>query len=130
MDVADLVQCRLQVKHNRAMWQNRPSWQCNNSRTAMDKNHPAETSAENVGDGGIGKKIAHLPTQSHFEDEDARCVDDVEDVVVDAVVGEMEETRLEELMLPCMCRMQVLLDRQCNRYQEQPQCPRNRRETE
>ena len=57
-------------------------------------------------------------------------MDDVEDVVVDAVVGEMEETRLEELMLPCMCRMQVLLDRQCNRYREQLQCPRNRRETE
>ena len=129
MDVADLVQCRLQVKHNRAMWQNRPSWQCNNSRTAMDKNHPAETSAENAEDGGIGKRIAHPPMQYHSREEDVTCVDDAEDVEVDAEVGGLE-TRLEELMLPCMCRMQVLLDRQCNRYREQPQCPRNRRETE
>ena len=130
MDVADLVQCRLQVKHNQATWRNRPNWQCNSSHTTMDKNHPAETSAENAGDGGIGKKIAHPPMQYHFKEEDVTCVDDAEDVVVDAVVGEMEETRLEELMLPCMCRMQVLLNRQCNRYREQPQCPRNRRETE
>ena len=129
MDMADLVQCRLQVKHNQAMWQNHLSWQCNSSRSTMDKNHPAETSAENAGDGGIGKRIAHPPMQYHFKEEDVTCVDDAEDVEVDAEVGGLE-TRLEELMLPCMCRTQVLLDRQFNRDKEQPQCPRSRRETE
>ena len=63
------------------------------------------------------------------EDEDALCVDDVEDVEVDAVVVEMEVIRLES-MLPCRCRMQVLLGLLCNRSKGQPQCPRNRRETE
>ena len=129
MDVADLVQSSLQDQCKEVIQQNHPSWQCNSSRTTMDKNHPAETSAGNAGDGGIGKRIAHPPMQYHFKEEDVTCVDDAEDVVVDAEVGELE-TRLEELMLPCMCRMQVLLDRQCNRYRVQPQCPRNRRETE
>ena len=113
------------------MQRSHPSWQCNSSRSILDKNHPAETSAGNAGDGGIGQRIAHLPTQSPFEeeDEDARCVDDVEDIEVDAVVVEMEETRLES-MLPCRCRMQVLLGLRCNRSRVQPQCPRNRKETE
>ena len=94
----------------------------------MDKNHPVGTNAGNAEDGVIGKRIAHPPMQYHFQEEDVTCVDDAEDVVVDAEVGE-QEIRLES-MLPCRCRMQVLLGLLCNRSKEQPQCPRNRRETE
>ena len=103
-DVEDLVQCRLQIKHNQAMQQSHPSWQCNSSRSILDKNHPAETSARNAGDGGIGRRIAHCPVQYHFKEEDATCADDAEDVAVDAEVGGLG-TRLEELMQPCRCRM-------------------------
>ena len=64
------------------------------------------------------------------EDEAAICVDvEEEEDVVEEVLDLVEEIRLV-LMLPCMCRMQVPLDRLCNRDRVQPQCPRISRETE
>ena len=51
------------------------------------------------------------------------------DVDVDVEEDVVLDNRLM-LMLPCRCRMQVLLDLLCNRSREQPQCPHSNRETE
>ena len=64
-------------------------------------------------------------------EEDEPSIEDVEEDV-DAVVVEDavdKEVNRRKCMLPCRRRMQVLLARQRNRVQVQPQCPLNR-ETE
>ena len=70
MDVADLVQCRLQARVKSTMQWKQFNWLHSSRINILDKNPSAKTSAGNVGDGAIGAKTAHPPTKLETTEEE------------------------------------------------------------
>ena len=73
----------------------------------------------------VDTATGHINVQPHQGVEDEEDTEDAGDEEDDMLAPDNRPNR----MLPCRCRMQVLLARRRNRVQVQPQCPLNR-ETE